>query len=354
MKLLERYIGKSVIVNILSSLLILLTLLGFVTLLREVEEVGRGDYRTLDAFKYVLLTLPRHAYDLFPVAVLLGSLVGLGGLASNSELIAMRAAGVSLTRIILIVMKAGVLVMLLVLLIGELVAPVSEQYAENMRTEKISQKVTLKTKYGFWARDGNSFINIRYILPNAQLRDIYIYEFSDDRELKVATYAELAVYQEDHWQLKGIEQSHFSKDRVVSQSLETADWDSMLNPDLLDVVVARPMGLPVWGLYQYIRFMHENGQEARVYEVAFWSKIISPVITLVMIFLSVPFVFGVLRSVGIGQRIFVGALLGATFLLMNKAFGNMAIVYDLNPLFAASFPGLLFLGVGAWFVRRVY
>ena len=352
MKLLDRYLGRAVVVNSLLALFVLISLVGFVTLLDQVDEVGRGDYRTLDAFYYVLLLLPRHAYEIFPVAVLLGSLIGLGGLASHSELIAMRASGVSQSRIIVSALRASLLVMALVLVLGELVAPETEQYAEQMRAEKLTQKVTLKTRYGFWARDGGSFVNIRTILPGAQLRDIYIYEFTPQRELRLASHAESAEYRDDHWLLHNINQSRFTDQGVASQRIPSAAWSSMLNPNLLDIAVSKPTMLSVWGLYQYIRFMHDNSLDARRYEVVFWGKLVTPLITLAMIFLSVPLVFGALRSVTVGQRIFVGALLGSLFLLLNKAFGNMAVVYQLNPLFAASFPGLLLVVLGIWVTRR--
>jgi len=332
--------------------LILLILVGFMTLLDQVDDIGRGDFDTAALLLYVLLLLPRHAYEIFPVAVLLGCLVGLGGLAGNSELIAMRAAGISQGRIVLSVLRASLLVMVLVVLVGELVAPQSEAYAEQMRTEKITQKVTLKSRYGFWARDGGSFVNIRTILPGGELRDIYIYEFSAARQLRLASYAESAEYRNSHWLLRNIAQSRFTDQGVVSTRISSAAWDSILNPRLLDIVVSRPSALSLWGLFQYIEFMRDNGLDARGYEVAFWGKIVTPLITLVMIFLSVPLVFGVLRSVSIGQRIFVGAILGTLFLLLNQAFANMAVVYQLNPLFAASFPGLLLLTLGFWMMRR--
>ena len=111
--------------------------------------------------------------------------------------------------------------------------------------------------------------------------------------------------------------------------------------------------LPAWGLYKYIRFLHANGQEAKTYEVAFWGKIVTPLVTLVMLYLSLPFVFGQLRSSGIGQRIFMGAMVGSGFFLMSKAFSYMAVVYDLNALFAASFPGLLLLAAALFLSSKV-
>ncbi|MES9961106.1 MAG: LPS export ABC transporter permease LptG [Sedimenticola sp.] len=354
MKVLDRYIGRTVIISTTITLFVLLILVGFLTLMDELGDVGTGRYTTADAFYYVLLVMPRRAYEVFPMAVLLGSLIGLGSLASHSELVAIRAAGVSLARIIFSVMKAGVAFMLVVIIVGEVIAPNTEQYAEQMRAEKTSDQITLKTKYGFWARDRDSFVNIRKILPGSQLQDIYIYEYTPERRLNVATYAEFAQYKDDHWLLRDIKQSRFSEDGVETQILKQATWESMLNPNLLNVVVVRPTMLPVWGLYQYIGFMHDNNQEATTYEVAFWSKIVTPLMALVMVFLSVPFVFGVMRSVSVGARIFLGSLLGLSFFLLSKVFNHMAVVYELNPLFAASLPALLFLAIGVWFVRKIH
>jgi lipopolysaccharide export system permease protein len=354
MRILERYIGKTVILTILVVLLVLLILIAFGDLIEELGDVGEGNYRTADAFFYTFLILPRRAYEIFPVAVLLGSMIGLGGLSSHSELTAMRAAGVSLGRIVLAALKAGVLMMVLVVVVGELIAPEAEQYAETMRAAKQTKQVTLKTEYGFWARDRNSFVNIRQILPGARLKDIYIYEFTDEDELRLATHAGFAQYRDGHWLLSDIRQSEFSHDRVVSRQVESAAWDSMLNPALLNMVVVKPAMLPAWGLFQYIQFMHENGQSAIPFEVAFWNKIVMPLVTLVMVFLSIPFVFGVLRSVGIAPRIFAGTLIGTTFFLLTKMLGHMAVVYELNPLFSASFPALAMLGLAFWVMRRVH
>ncbi len=354
MTVLNRYIGKTVIINILVMLIILLAMVAFGNLVNELKDVGEGDYATADAFLYILMILPRRIYELFPVAVLLGSMVGLGGLASHSELTAMRAAGVSLYQIIMAVLKAGVVMMALVIVVGEFIAPVTEQYAESMRSSKISKQITMQSEYGFWARDGESFVNIRKILPGARLEDIYIYEFTEDGRLSIATHAAYAQYRDDRWLLSDIQQSIFSTDRVDSRKLETAAWESMLDPSLLNVVVVRPTMLPIWGLYRYIGFMHDNGQSAIPFEVAFWSKLVMPIVTLVMVFLAVPFVFGVLRSVGIGSRVFAGTLIGTTFFLLNKVFSHMAVVYELSPLFAASLPLLLVSGLSFWMMRRVY
>ncbi len=354
MRLLRLYIGKTVLINITIALVVLLGLVSVGTFAGELGDVGEGDYHAWDAFIYVLMIVPRRIYEIFPIAVLLGSLIGLGGLASHSELIAMRAAGVSLRDIIFSALLAGVIMMVTVIIIGEFIAPNTEQYAETMRASKLSDQITLKSEHGFWARDRNTFVNIRKILPGARLQDIYIYEFSDDRQLKVASYAAFAQYRDDRWLLNNIKQSEFTPTGVISRKINRAEWRSMLDPSLLSVVVVRPTMLAAWGLYKYISFLHGNGQSATPFEVAFWSKIISPAMTLVMVFLSVPFVFGSLRSVGIGQRVFAGSVIGTVFFLMSKILNHMAVIYELNALFAASFPALVMLALAAWLFRKVH
>jgi len=352
MRILERYIRRQIVGGTLIAILVLATLIAFIALVDQLDDVGRGSYSVGNAFEYVALRVPHFAYQVFPVAALLGSLIGLGRLANQSELIAMRAAGVSMRGIVIVVLKTGMYMLAVALLVGEGVAPLGDQAATRLRVEAISEQITLKSRYGFWARDRAAFINIRQILPGAKLRDIFIYEFNGAKELVLATHARSAEYRGNAWLLKDIRQTRLQKARTESQAYPFADWESLIDPELLKVAVSPPDSLPAWGLYSYIRFMRENGQDARLYEVTFWSKIITPLVTLMMLFLSVPFVFGSLRSVGIGQRVFAGTLIGMGFLLLNQAVGQVAVVYEMNPVLAVSFPALLFFVIVIWYARR--
>lgn len=350
--LFDRYIGRTVLLSIVAVLVLLLVLLGFFSLLAELDEVTK-DYTTAMAYTYVLLTLPRYTYELFPVATLLGSLIGLGTLAGNAELIAMRAAGVSIGRILLSTLKVGLLMLLLVSLVGEYVAPRAELQAQKMKMDALSAHVTLKTRYGFWSRDGNSFINIREILPDRVLADVSVYDYDGGQRLVRALHARRAVYGDAGWVLESVRESRFTPGRILVSKRARMPWSTHLQPSLLDVVTVKPQLLPAWDLWRYIGYLKQNGQSAQSYEVAFWGKLIAPLVTLVMLFLSVPFVFGSLRSVSIGQRVFVGAMFGTVFFLLNRAFSYMAVVYDLNPLFASLIPVLLFFAYALWKFRRV-
>ncbi len=354
MKILDRYIGRYVLLGTLLTLLVLVSIIFFITLVEELDDVGQGRYGIPEALAYVLLIMPRVIYNVFPVSALIGSLAGLGMLATTHELVAMRAAGVSLRRIIGSVLRAGVVMMLAVFVVGELIAPYTERWAQTLRAEARTEKITLLTKYGFWARDGRAFVNIRQILPESRLADISFYEYGADRQLKLATHADNAYYRDGKWMLQGIQQSEFHDDGVVTRRIEQAVWPSDLDPGILSVVVVKPEMLPAWGLYRYVRFLRDNGLDPQTYEVAFWGKVVMPVMLLVMLFVSMPFACGSLRSVSVSQRVFVGVLVGTVFFLFNKASAYMAVVYDFNPLLSATAPTLLVLGAAAWLMRRVH
>ena len=350
--LLDRYIGRAVLLGILSVLLLLLVLLGFFEVVSELDEVER-DYTTGMAYLYVLLTLPRYTYEIFPVATLLGSLIGLGALAGNSELMAMRAAGVSIAKIVSSALKAGLLILILIVIIGELLAPGAELQAQRMKMQALSEQVALKTRYGFWSREGNRFINIRQILPGRVLADVNIYEYDDAQHLLRSLHADRAFYGDGGWVLESVRRSEFGEEKVEVSTNRRAPWRTNLEPRVLDVISVSPQMLAVWDLWRYIGFLKDNGQASTSYEMAFWGKLIAPLVTLVMVFLSVPFVFGSLRTVGIGQRIFAGAMIGIVFYLLNRAVSYLAMVYSLNALFASLLPVLLFFSYAIWKFRGI-
>lgn len=353
LKILDRYLARAVVGGTLATLAVLLPLLGFFLLADELDKVGQEGYVFADALAFVALSIPSYAYQIFPIATLIGALIGLGSLASRSELVAMRAAGVSISRIVLAALKAGVLLAVVAFLVGEGIAPVAQQKALQLRSEAESGQVTLNTPYGFWARDRSAYINIREILPGAYLRGVFIYEFDGKHRLTVATHAKAARYVEKHWVLDDISRSKVSRDGVEVSRVRSANWDSLLDPGLLDVVLVDPQALPVWGLFRYIRFMAENNQDPGPYAVAFWGKVVQPLLILAMVFLSIPILLGSARTQGMGVRVFVGIMVGIGFYLVSRTFASLALVYGLSPMVAAITPPLLFLGIALWVMRRV-
>ncbi len=351
--ILNRYIAKTILASTVLVLLVLLGLYTFMDLVNELDDLGKGNYAVSEIASYILLSMPKRIYELLPIAALLGSVLGLGSLASQSELVAMRAAGVTVSKINRSVLMVALLLLLFALFIGEVLRPPAEQHAREIKSLAQSGTVGSRSSHGFWTRDGNHFNHIQRILPDGRFEGISIYEFDAENHLRIVTKADTASYDEDTWTLSDVVQSTIDESGVRVRAVEHARWKSQLNPGMVNVVVVPPEFLPLWGLVEYISYLKHNHQAVEQYELAFWIKVMMPLSSAVMVFLAVPFIFGPLRSTPVGGRILIGSLVGIGFHLFNQSFHHIGLVYGMVPWFAASLPTLLFGGVGYYLMRRV-
>ncbi|MEE8429578.1 MAG: LptF/LptG family permease, partial [Gammaproteobacteria bacterium] len=130
-------------------------------------------------------------------------------------------------------------------------------------------------------------------------------------------------------------------------------WETLLSPDLLRVLVIDPRYHSIRDLARYIDYLDKNELEAGHYRLAFWANIAAPVNSLVMLLLSVPVVFGSLRSAGTGQRLLVGTLVGLSYYLLTRTIGQLSQVYDISPVVGVFAPLLLFFGAGLFGLWQV-
>ena len=354
MQIIDRYISKNIVISVMIVLFVLISLFAFFQFLDELKDVGKGRYDTGKAFMFVLLTLPTLIYQLLPMTVLLGCTIGLGILASNSELTAMRSAGVSLEHIMGSVFKISLVIIALGVVMGEWVAPKSEHRAQTMRSVAMSNNLTLKGAQGLWAKDGAQYINVRNILPGQRLSDIYVYEVDHQHHVTHVLKAANAVYRDKNWVLQNVVHSYLVKGNVIAHKEKEHVWDTALSPELLNVVTVKPNTLSIWGLYQYIQYLENNGLSSDQYKQSMWSKLMLPLVAGIMVLLSVSFVFGPLRSVSIAHRVLTGVLIGIGYHLFSQSFAYLGLVMKLNPAFTALMPTLLAMLLAVILIRRVY
>lgn len=351
--ILDRYLGQTIAIYTGIVFLVLLALFSFTMFVTELGDVGKGDYSLLLAAQYVVLSLPRLSYQLFPAIALLGTIIGLGVLANSSELLVLRVSGVSIFRIIGAVMKTGLILMVVAIVLGEFVAPITERVALNLRNAALSEQAALMTRQGYWVRDGQNFVFIGALFPDGSLGNIAIYETGIGHQIVSITQAERAFHFDDKWTLQGITRNNVTEDGVTTETIPSQPWNSLLNPRIVGAVSVNPDFLPITSLHQYIDYLHENGLNAQVYEQAFWKKILSPLATGVMVFLGVPFVFGPLRSVPMGPRVVVGAFVGIGFYIVTQVVGFAGQVYGLNSFMVIFSPVCVFFLLGVLLTRRV-
>jgi len=352
-KILDRYVAAAVMTGTAIALLVIVGMDVFFNVISQIDDVGKGGYTLYTMLQYIALITPQGAYELFPMAALLGSLIGMGMLAGNSELIAMRAAGVSVWRIVQSVLQAGVLLLLVAVFVGEMVAPSAEQYGQQLRAQATNKRISFLGSHGLWVRDENYYINAGKVLADEVLADLEVFEFDAAARMVMATRAARAQFAGGQWVLYDVRQSAFTDDGVEVSRHDEVAWPSLLTPELLSIVVLEPKNMSARDLGQFVDYLDENGLDTMEYRYAFWGRFMTPLATLVMLFISVPFVFGGLRSVSAGQRIFVGILVGFGFYLVSQIASQMGQVYSLNPLFAILTPIILFLAVGIRAMRRL-
>ncbi|MGE8362642.1 LPS export ABC transporter permease LptG [Pseudomonas sp.] len=348
---LDRYIGTQVFFAILS---VLGVIVGLALLFAFIDELGdvEGNYGLLDATWYVFLTLPRRMYEMLPMAALIGCLIGLGSLASSSELTIMRAAGVSIGRIVWAVMKPMLVLMLVGVLIGEYLAPWSENHAQANRAMAQGGGEAQSAKRGLWHLQGKEFVHINAVQPNGVLFGVTRYRFDEERKMLSASFARRAQYDGEYWQLENVATTHFRERGTEVIEAPAERWDVELNPQLLGTVVLAPEALSITGLWRYIQYLAEQGLSNGQYWLAFWTKVLQPVVTGALVLMAISFIFGPLRSVTLGQRVFTGVLVGFVFRIAQDLLGPSSLVFGFSPLLAVLVPAGLCALAGAWLLRR--
>jgi lipopolysaccharide export system permease protein len=351
---LDRYIGRTILNTILMTLFMLVSLSGIIKFVEQLRKVGQGGYSTAGAGIFTLLSVPTDIQVFFPMAALLGALLGLGMLASRSELVVMQASGFSRMQVAWAVMKTAIPLVLLTMAIGEWVVPVTEQMARTYRTQQISSGSMLSTQNGLWAKDGDDFVFIERIIKSNELAGVNIYHFTPERKLISVRYAASASFEDGSWHLSQVDDSVIAADgsQITGAQMLSGEWKTNLTPDKLSVVTRDPDALSISGLSRYIKYLKSSGQEANRYQFNMWSKIFSPLSVAVMMLMALSFIFGPLRSVPMGVRILTGIFFGFLFYVFNQVVGQLSLVYHIPALLAAIFPSALFLLLSVYLLLR--
>jgi len=357
MNLLTRYLGREIYFSIALVFAALLMLFAFLDLIHELNVMGQGQYHLGYVLLFVVLTVPGHVHELFPVAVLVGAIFALVQMAASSELTIYRASGASLWQMIGALFKIALPLAALSFIVGEFVAPPSEQTAQQLRLKAQNAQVTLKEfRSGVWVKDELSFVNVKNVMPDTSLLNIDIYRFSEDYRLQAITNAKRAHFVEQgRWLLEDVLETRFDKQVTSIDALPSLEWRSALNPGILSVLLVVPEQMSAYGLYQYANHLKDNKQKSARYEIAMWNKLVYPFALMVMMLLALPFASYHRRSGGVGAMIFMGIVLGLVFHFAGRLFASLGALNDWQPFISATAMTVLFLLLGMatlWWTER--
>jgi len=353
MKTLDRYIGQAIINGVSIVLVIFIVLYELFAFTGETGNIGQADYTVWSAIEYSLYLVPQHIYELFPLSMLLGTMLGLGWLANHNELVIIRMAGVSLLRIIISIMKTAIVLMILAMLIGEGIAPPLHQYASEKRVKALHGKISLNTDYGLWARDSETYIHVKRVENDGKLIGITLYQFNDRNFIERQIIAKEASFTGEQWLLKSVTETTHKGDNFNVIQRNEMPWKTLLDLDTVKIVAIPPDLLSVWKLNAYIKYLKNNDLEYAKYELIYWTKLFGPFTILAMVLLAVPFVFGSVRQVSIGKQVLLGFLVGVSFYLVSRLIGQVSLVYGVPAMLSAILPTLLVITVTLWSYRKI-
>ena len=356
MTTLKRYLGREIYLGTAFVLVAFLGLFSFFDLITELRDVGRAGYRLQHAFLFVALSIPGHIYELFPIAVLIGTLYALSRLAANSEFTVMRTSGFSPFQAGATLTRIGLVFVALIVAVGELVTPIAERAAQQLRLAALGSVVAQEFRSGLWVRADSRFVNVREVRADSTLEGVLMYEFDRDLRLRSISEAKEGRYIGDKlWQLIDVTQTRFDDSGTQVIKLKEMDWKSVLTPEVLAVLMVAPQKMSALNLLQYVRHLNRNKQRADRYEIALWTKLVYPFAALVMMALALPFAYMNARHGGIGVKVFSGIMLGVVFHSLNSLFSHLGVLQRWPPLLSAIIPSALFLtaAIGMmWWVER--
>ena len=342
MKILDRYIAKTLLKYSLSVMVILVGIFAFFKFLEEVNDIGRASYTLVDALTYIGLLVPSITYMLASLIILLGAILGLGYLASNSELIIMRGAGIPVTEITKTTLKVSITFMVLMIAFGEFIVPISSDYAKQYRAQALGQKVVGANQQGFWIKDNNHFIHVDRNIDGQVFNKVTLIKLNNSSELDSVVYSDSANFDGKTVELQqsSVYQIDSSKSIAIidKQLLQKYMTEVSFDQELIQSLKKEPKELSTWQLFKQVSFLSNNDLSAGTYEVELYSRLMKPFTLIAMIILSVPFVFGSLRDSTLGRKIFMGVVISLFFELSSRIGGMLSLRFDLNHLLSASLP----------------
>ncbi|MEE8425789.1 MAG: LPS export ABC transporter permease LptG, partial [Woeseiaceae bacterium] len=325
--ILSLYLMRSIIASTALVLVVLLALAGLFEFIAQLDDMQNG-YQTPQVIMFAALRLPNLAFQMLPVSTLIGSLLGLGGLAAGSEIIVMRSAGLSVKRLAGMVAVTGFVLLVFTGLLGEFIGPPLDYYARNMRVEARLAPGDERLGNAAWVKDGPVFLHLERVNSEFDFGSLYIFRFDDDNGLASIAKAENAgIDDNDHWRLENVRETQFSNDgvHVIASSVAIESFE--VNSELLGSSLVKSSSLSARELLGYIDYLRRNSLDASRYETELWYRISRTTAVMIMPMLALAFVFGSLRTGGAGARLMIGIGIGLAYYLASEMLANSGQVF---------------------------
>ncbi len=338
MSQLSGYLFKTVFGAIALVLFLIVGLDVVTAIIDELEDL-RGAYTFIEAVYYVVLTVPGRMSEYIPLACLIGCLIGMGSLASSSELVVMRANGMSLFSLANLALRPVLVFIVFSWVLVELIAPQTENWAKTHKDLlRLGSERSLVSNSGLWHLEGNTFMHFNVVQPGGVLYGALFFHFNENNELERRVSARRASFVQGGWLLEDVNEITFEASQITSSEIRQREWDTELTPDSLIFLINEPSQLAPSRLIRYAGYLEEQQIDASSFWLAFWQKALQPLAIISLVLIALSFIFGPLRSATMGYRVFIGVVVGIAFQFAQNLLGPGSLVYGFSPLLAVAVP----------------
>lgn len=355
MNRLASYIVAGVLKGTAMVAVALVSVLAVIEFIGQMDDVGIASYGIGQASLYVALRIPNKIFDVLPAAALLGALLSLGNMAVHRELVVMRTTGVSQYRLLGAVGAAGVVLLIVMFLLGESLAPSLNAYARSMRADALLEDVDTASARSTWFKDGNRIFNLLQPRNGGEFElAVRVFELDDANGLRQLAMADsVTTVDSDNWILRDYAETIFGANETIARREARIEQDYGLDPEFFELSAVREDLLDTPELSRYIAYLDRNGLDASTYLAAYWGRIANGASVVLMAILALPFVLGGLRSAGTGARMIIGLVIGLGYFVLVRLSAQIGEVFSIDPVVAAWAPGGLLLVITLLAVVRL-
>jgi lipopolysaccharide export system permease protein len=345
-----KYLFHRFILGLIVSLTVLVSIETFFSFTAELKYLNVGDYNILVITKYIILNIPKSLEIMFPYAVLIGSMLSLGAMSSDMEFISMQSAGVSISKIITIILIQAFLLSSIFYYVTDSVVPKYSNKAEMKKNFALNKKLIFN-KNGVWFKDQNTFIKINEIYSDKKLSGIMIYGYDSNDSLSLIKNIRHAEFIDNEWYLQEVNETIINNSLITKKYSKEYYTDTLVDRKLINIKTHKSSSLSLANVSQNISYLMKNNLDADVQKKMYWEKIFMPLSTVVMLFLSMPFIFGKHRSANLSKRLVLGLFIGIGFFIVTSILPNLGMVFGILPFINVLLPHILFIALGKYLLE---
>ncbi len=346
MTILSRHIFKEFISLVAGILIVILIVYLCVEFLQKADKLIKYHATLSQIGRYFLFSVPGMISMSLPMATLIAALLSLGNLSRHNEIIAMRAGGVSLAKIVAPLFVGGLLISGLGFVNNEFIMPVYTSratYIRKVEIEKSRQRVMFQQSKLWLRGPENSIVNIELVSPNRnEMLGLNIYKLNADYSVRERVKAGSLVWENGAWRLKNSLTFTQEDDAVKSHPSDNEVFNIVETPDDLGMIVKDSEEMNFTEMWNYVKRLKLSGYKAATYEVDLHNKLAYPLASLLMIMISIPFGLHKVRSGGSGKGIAIAVAIAAVYWLLTSVGASLGHSGALPPSISAWFANILF------------